>query len=151
MLIVKSNKEWFDKTGWRCAIEDIINFYFPSLANSSLKVTFEWGISGKDYRCFGSHAYNEDFVFNNTKDGYRVIGFHDIRVLINGNEIGNYEALHTLLHELRHTWQYEDGLTEATLRYKGLDYWNHPKEVDARNFANENIDEAYTLVKEYLA
>jgi hypothetical protein len=134
---IDSNKDYFDITGWRCAIEDLLDFYFPMFGDVLLKFEFDWKVFGRQYTKIGNHIPSSDTI-------------HVIKVMVNGNDRGNYEVLKTMLHELRHVWQHLNGNTEGTNKYKGDKYWNHPKEVDARNFAAENVDEAYNLVKEYL-
>lgn len=136
MIIVKSNKEYFDRTGWRCAIDDILDFYFPTLKNVELVFNFIWGRCDENHRWSGFHQPKPDKS-------------HHIDVLINSHNFDNYDAIKTLLHELRHVEQHRNGATAGTSGYTGDAYYYHPKEIDARKF-EENADEAYSLVKEYL-
>lgn len=140
MLIVEANKEYFDRAGWKCAIEDILEFYFPDLVSVDMKFNFVWKAFGRNYNNFGVQTPKS--ANSNTS--------HYVEVMYNGNDRGDYDILETLLHELRHVWQHHNGDSRGTLHLKGNAYWNHPKEIDARDFAKNNIKEAYDLVKEYL-
>ena len=139
MLIVQGNKEYFDRVGWRCAIEDIIEYFFPTLKGEEITFSFYWKRFDKKVKYVGYHAFDVATLT------------HKLDVVMNLFDYDNLDYINTILHELRHTEQYKNGDTEPTSRYKGSAYWNHPKEVDARAFAEKHQDEALALVKEYLA
>jgi len=139
MLIVESNKSFFETTGWKCAIEDIIDLYLPTLKGADLKFKFVWkSLDAKKGRFSGYHTFNH------------ITKFHNFDVVLDG-ESDLKDVVDSILHELRHAWQFNNGDTIGTARFKGNAYWNHPKEVDARNFAKKHLNEAFEFVKEYLA